>query len=383
MAEDFRFPHLFLADWPFGLVVTDYASKGMADRKQLRARLETIRSETEIPSTVLYLVWGWYGAGKSHALRYLKHLLDDDGTAITVIHEFPRSCKGFVDVYQAFASKIDIDILIETYKKALPRFGNDPHALSKEICPTFPDFGSFLYHIQAGISANAAIARDWFMAGKVNKNVLNKLEISERIEREETALKVIDALVRLLVVSRKYNRMVWMIDEFQSIGLPAVRGSVRESVLNSLNAVINNSPEYVSLFLSFSSTQQDRVYKLLTDALKSRAGLQPPIEVPELSPAEAPVFISDRLAMFRSDKHNPPNPLYPFEEEAVEAILDYIKTSKCELIPRVIIASLDVVLRKANPIIKRGEMKTVSAHFVREALKGVDCRTFSSPDANE
>jgi hypothetical protein len=383
LAEEIKFPHLFLIDWPFGLTVTEFTSRGMADRKALRARLETIRSELELPPTVLYLVWGWYGAGKSHALKYMKHLIDGDGAAITVIHEFPKSCKSFVDVYQAFASKIDPDTVIEIYRQALPRFGNDPHALSKAVCPTFPDFGSFLYHLQAGIQDNATVAWNWFTAGRVNKNALNKLGIFDRIERDETALKVIDAFVRLVVMGPKFKRLVWMIDEFQTVGLPTVRGPVRSSVLDSFNTVINNSPEYLTLFLSFSSTQQDRVYKLLTYALRSRAGLQQPIEIPELSPGEASTFVADRLGMFRSDKLKAPTAMYPFEEVAVEAVLDYIKTSKCELIPRVLIASLDVVLRKANPLIKSGEMSTVTPRFARDALKGVDCRTFSSPDANE
>ena len=383
MEEELRFPHLYMVDWPFLTVVDELASRGIADRKNLRAQLETIRSELELSPTVLYLVWGWYGAGKSHTLSYLKRTFDNDGSAITVVHEFPKSCKGFVDLYQSFASRLDMDAVVDLYRRALPRFGNDPHALSKDICPDFPDFGSFLYHIQAGIPQNAAVAREWFTAGKVNKNVLGKIGIYDRIEREEVALKVIQAFVRLLVASRRYNRLVWMIDEFQTIGLPSVKSTVRSSVLESLNTVINNSPKYLTLFLSFSSTQQDRVYKLLTDALRSRAGLQKPIEIPELSPSEVPTFVSDRLAMFRSQKHKPPDAFFPFEEEAVDAVLDFVRTSKCELIPRVLISCLDVVLRKANPLIKSGEVKTISAKFARDALRGVDCRTFSSPDSNE
>jgi hypothetical protein len=108
-------------------------------------------------------------------------------------------------------------------------------------------------------------------------------------------------------------------------------------------------------------------------------GFQEPVEIPELRDEDVIQFVADRLAIFRPAGAAPPNPLFPFDEEAILAVRDFIKKSGCEMIPRVVIGCLNEVLRKANPLIRAEEIKIVTDRFAREALKDVDCKILSSP----
>lgn len=116
------FDHLGLTRWPFSSVPHPEYSTFIADRKQLQAdvsSLLTSLSRRDVSS--IHLFWAWFGAGKTHTLYYLAnravqmtgHSLNN--ALYTVYTEFPKSARGFVDLYRSFATGLDMDMLIDAY----------------------------------------------------------------------------------------------------------------------------------------------------------------------------------------------------------------------------------------------------------------------------
>lgn len=115
------YTHLGLATWPFQTVPTRESATYLADRTQLNADLHLlIRGLTRRDSSSINVFWSWFGAGKTHTLFYLDHLLSEyDRSEFPMFHtvysEFPRSPTGFLDVYRAFMNSIPLPELADAY----------------------------------------------------------------------------------------------------------------------------------------------------------------------------------------------------------------------------------------------------------------------------
>ena len=110
MLCELKYPHLHLREWPFQIVPSPTFYKIWAGRNEIKQTLTEMfkRVQQRDPSTI-YLLWGYYGAGKSHSLRYFQWKLSNDNQypTFTGYHEFPTSVKKFVEIYQSFITKVN------------------------------------------------------------------------------------------------------------------------------------------------------------------------------------------------------------------------------------------------------------------------------------
>ncbi len=322
-SEGVKYPHLCLRDWPFQTVPDERFTRIWADRRDV---LETVYSilnylSRRKPSTI-NLIWAWFGTGKSHTLKHMAHLCETKFKSLLPIYtEYPKTARSFLDLYKHFISEI---------------------------------------------------------AGKLDPSLLLEHGIGKNVETSDDAVKSIACIVRMLELSGRCDRIIWMIDEFQRIG--SERTDVSEDINTGLHSVYNASPNSFSIFLSFSIKDKEMMFKYLSKELIDRIGVQKIIEIPRMDGRDAFTFISDLLYEFRPDPEKVPSTFYPFEDEAVKYIIALIENTS-ELKPRSIMQYFNAVLEAADMPIALGQLKSIDLEFAKKILTATifSCHSSGAP----
>ena len=272
----------------------------IADRKQVRADLHrTLTFLSRRDQSSIYVLWAWYGAGKTHSLYYLASLCNKEYSSfIPIYNEFPKDARSFIDLYRGFINSIDFGKVEEAYLEVFtsPR-KND---VAKQLRHEFPDLFHALKALTMGRDSKASIATNWLRAENVPMKDLRAINVSERISRPEKALLTIRWLVHLFnwsSTSGVANRIIWMIDEFQR--MTRSRKAVQDQINGCLQSVFNGCPRSFTLVLSFSGNPAKNLPSWLSKELSDRIGMEKVILLPPLGFEEAGEFIADILAHYR------------------------------------------------------------------------------------
>jgi len=370
-----QFPHLALTRWPFPVVPDREYCRFMADRKELQTELKELLSILSRRDTSsFHLFWAWFGAGKTHTLLYLSHLAerasqkDNATTLITVYSEFPKSVRGFLDVFRAFTAGFDPDRIVDAYLEI--RTGASAEALHRRLVLASPDLASALEAMATGDARQKAIAMRWLRGDALPAAQLRAIGITKRIESIEESARILAALVDVLNDAAKSHgrsgaRLIWILDEFQRIEGCGHR--LRDEINTGLSSAFNACPKGLSVFVSFSGNPQKSLPSWFSRELRDRIGRTKIFVLPPMRSDEALSFVHDVLQQFRPASSRRDAPYFPFTEDAVQAILaEIVKTS--ELRPRAIMHAMSAVLEEADGPIERGQLAVVDRDFAVRAL---------------
>ena len=364
-SEGTKYPHLHLQDWPFQTVPDERFTRIWADRRQV---LETVYSLLNFlvrrkPSTI-NLIWAWYGTGKSHTLKHMVHLCGTKFRSLLPIYtEYPKTVKSFLDLYVYFISELGVDFIAEVGIELL--HSEKAVQIKRALLSISHDFVSALELLKK----DEILAKRYLMAEKLHVSLLSKHGIGKRIETSDDAVKSMSCIVKMLELSGRCNRVVWMIDEFQRIG--SERTAVSEDINTGLHSVYNACPNSFSIFLSFSIREKEKMFKYLSKELIDRIGIQKVIEIPKMDAQDAFTFVSDLLYEFRPDPESIPSTFYPFEDDAVQFIIALLEKTS-ELKPRAIMQYFNAVLEAADMPIAHGQIKSINIEFARKILTSYD-----------
>jgi len=363
---EIRFPHLYLVDWPFQVVPDPRFSRIWADREDLyRTVTGILRKMARIPQASIHLIWAWYGAGKSHTLQHMAYLCMEKYQGLHPVYTvFPKAVSSFLDFYQSLMRPLDVDLLIDQYA-SLTR-GTSPGQLQRALgMPA--DLLTILKYLHIGDERSRDIALQWLRAEKPHLATLRSMGINSRIQSTDDAVQVLRCIVRLMSFEHPGARLIWMIDEFQRIG--DFKASLRSEINAGLHSAFNDCPTNFSLILSFSVRSQATMNAMLSPELLDRACMQPVITIPPLTPDQAKVFVGDLLQAFRSPEHIPPSRLFPFDEGAVNAIVEQLEADpNVELKPRSIMQACDLILGEADVEIEERRLQTISREYALQVL---------------
>jgi hypothetical protein len=374
MPNEVKYPHLNLKGWPFQIVPSPTFYKIWAGRKEIKQTLIQMfrRVQQRDPSTI-YLLWGYFGAGKTHSLRYFQWKLRNDKENPTFIgyHEFPTSAKRFMEVYQSFINKINFQEIEHVAKLVYENFqqeygGDAVESFNEKISNYNDDFTNAIIALVNG--KEKATVHRWIRAENVYISELRKVNIKKRMENDEDIFGLFSNLVRLLTYKYAelptFKCVMWMIDDFQKI--EDLKEDHKNAIRNGLNSLFNNCPERFCLVLSFTSRGVMAIKGLLSEALIERLPLAPYVTVPPMSKEEAKDFVVDILKQFRSEDA-PPDEYFPFSSQSLDDIIDFT-ASKGVLLPRNVMRSFDAVLDKAEGLIKKRELKRIDSDFALRVL---------------
>lgn len=257
-----KYPHFFLVDWPFYTIPEDQYCTFMADREPVKKDINTLlRNFCRIDHSTINIMWAWYGAGKTHTLKYFCHQCKTNHAFfLNIYNEFPKETKSFLDLYQSFIEKINIELIKEAFLEVFTSPRRDE--AQKQLYYDYPDLSNAMKTLCMERDDKAVIAMYWLRAQNVPLKELKQINITSRVDRAEKAMKIIGWLVQLFRWSQPPEqivpgRVIWMIDEFQRI--TRCRQSIQEEINGCLQSIFNRCPRSFSLFLSFSrqSRQKD------------------------------------------------------------------------------------------------------------------------------
>jgi hypothetical protein len=325
----------------------------------VRGGLENLlRAYGRTSASSINLVWAYFGAGKTHFLKYLGYRMDSlSNTTLRGIYSvFPKSIRGYLDLYRVFAAGIPADQLRDAYR-SLEQAG-DHAKLDPEVfaaCKALvlrPD--------------QADIVMQWLRAQRPLLSALRQAGLHTRIDTAERAIEVQSSLVRLIQATG-VHRLVWMVDEFQRIGELGI--SQKNDVNVGLHSLFNELPTGFSLFLSFSFGEPKNIKYLLSDELIDRSRLQQYFQLPPLSRDEAVAFVREVMqAHCISEAWREPDG--PFGAHALGAVVEAIDASpQLALKPRTLMQVFDAILSEADWRIESGELQEVDSTFALGVLK--------------
>lgn len=372
------YSHLKLTEWPFRTVPDENYCSFLADRTQFRTDLGVFLDDLSIqPASSIHLMWAWFGAGKTHTLRYLEYQCRKKIMAILPIYmEFPRSVTKFIDLYKLFINRPLIELVDDIYSKI---YGDK---LQKEIQHDFPDLSKALMLHVAGDDNEQDVAIRWLKAECKEIKILKNIGISKPISSAEEAIKAISWIFRLIFEGSRYiinakKRILWMIDEFQRI--EDCRPSALREINSCLLSIFNRCPNSLTMIISFSGYPDEaNLPSWLSPEIKDRVGINPFFLLPPLSEDDAFLFVKDILCHFRDQSTNIQNELFPFNEKSIGKVIKLIKEKAKESNrsdqpkPRTIMQFFDKVLKIAYPQLKTNRIEIINSDLIDEILRDIN-----------
>ena len=370
-----RFPHLALVGWPFPVVPDREYCKFMADRQELQLELkELLHSLSKRDTSSIHLFWAWFGAGKTHTLLYLAHQAElsnarGDGTTLfTVYSEFPKTVRGFLDIFRTFTADADLDRFADAYLEI--RTCPSADVLQRKFALTSPDLASALHALALGDVQGKATAARWLRGDAISVAQLRSIGVTRKLDSAEEAVRLFAALAALLsdaarARGRAGARLIWILDEFQRIERCSAK--LKEEINTGLSSTFNACPQGLSVFVSFSGNPQKSLPPWFSRELRDRIGRTKIFILPPMRSDEALTFVKDVLRQFRPSNFKDDLPYFPFTQEAVQTILAEIARTS-ELRPRAIMHAMSAVLEDADGVLERGELSLVDKDFALRAL---------------
>jgi hypothetical protein len=364
------YPHLFFSSWPFNTVPDPGQPVVWADRSDLKRGVDkALHGMARTPGTSLLLLWADFGAGKTHTLRYLEQVCSASQPRILPVYcVLPRGLKSFFDLYREATNALDMRLVADMLFEACD--GRLLEDALPALLPGVPQLGFALRAIRQGGARESSIARQWLRGSSdVSPLLLRTIGIDQRLRTTDDAIAIWTAICGIILGSGRYDRIVFMVDEFQRASL--VSNKVRDDVNAGLHTVYNATPTGLTLLLSFSCGSFDQVRYLLSGELIDRAPVSQPLLIHEMGPEDAGLFIRDLLDAHRLG--TPPSPVFPYTDEALDEIVRFLVESRSLVLkPRTIMQVMHEVTSEVDYSVETGEIEIADAAFVSSVLKGLN-----------
>lgn len=358
---------------PFSLL-PDEGIEVWAGRDRLKSRLldvvNSVRND-HVGLSEFVILHGPYGAGKSHALRYLQSLISNrekaqfQSPAVYLPNVRTAEKVSFLDVYCAIIPRVGRSELvgmatavIEAVKRRhddlyrslnadeLRERGADERTwrrAKQEVLGQYAD----RFDLLDSLGRNEDDA--WFYIScadtKVGPTQLTKLGVPGALSSGFDAAVALGMLINVgcrtpLTDGRPHWKAFYLlVDEFERL-LDLQSGSVL--MINAgFRDLLNQCPENFCLMFAFSGEAAD-VQTVVEQGLFDRLTRSPPFSLTTLDTDEAVGFIRDVIAFYRGATP-PPTPWHPFTEEGIRHIVE----ETTDKTPRKLFRACRIVLDKA------------------------------------
>ena len=346
-----EFAHLNLEAWPFQVVPSDESSKRWVGRPAMERKLRgLLRTVQRVSPSRIVLLWAAYGAGKTHALRHLAHLADDQRDVRALYVVTPKGVKHFLDVYRAVVdAALRNDLISELGLALYRRSGPDqPTNLRRALVRI--------------VSLNEPQTRtpvSWLKAEKVPAAELRASGLTRRLETSPDGIDTLNELVELLRTELGV-KLILLLDEIQELGELAPRQL--DEAVGGLHKVFDRNTEGLTLVFSFTTAAQDTVEGIIGSTLYERRS--DTLALPALSADEGVAFVGELIAQRSLDKTRAP---FPFTPQAIRAVVEHV-VGPDGVTPRELIRAFDAILRDAEVEIDDGVLTGLTP---KEALDRV------------
>lgn len=284
---------LGISSWPFDVVPPTSGTTRWTGRHDFKSNLDRVAGNWGfIPTSSIYLLWADFGAGKTHALRYMQGCADrNDPPAVTAYAEIPAGTTKFLDVYQEIFKGIPEQCLYRSIN-ALRNVEGDGWLNATELNGD-RDTPRVLWQLVSFPDDEIGeLARRWLSGVKVSAAELRKLGGVAPVKDSNDALRMLTTLQHLITHYGGYSRLVLLLDEFQRVGQQSTNN--RRDVNAGLHRFFNKCPINLTMFLSYSIGISDAIKQLITPELMSR--IEEEMHLNMLTQPEAYKFMQETIA---------------------------------------------------------------------------------------
>lgn len=355
-----------LSEDPFP-IVPDGPVHNWAGREDLKEDLldlvQGVRAR-DIGVTEFAVLHGELGAGKSHALRFLKTRITDESAktngdfrSLALYIERPRVANklNFLELQKYIIRQIGRERIAAYAKQVHEHISGRAEAIAAEKgMPPGGDLTSFRSLAIEEFRPNDRAMVKLLDATKVDDHKLYSFLLGEagapqgdyeqKVDSDFMAAKAISDLFRILTSDLRnappiLESIYLFIDESEL--LLEAKASESELVFAGLREMINGLPYRFCLILSFSAATALIEALMPTHLIKRMTRLY--IEVPTLSDDEAVEFVRAQLNTFRDPTSQWYGTFYPFTEAAVRRIV----ANQNSITPRTLFMAAKRVLERA------------------------------------
>ena len=323
-----------------------------------------------------YVVFGFFGVGKTHFLRHLEHQIAERAHPLYVATPASHRRTSFVEFYASIISELGrshvTELITEGVKKPakLRELG-----LSEDL----------VYVIE-----NAVKAKENFLLWKLLTGVRLKSSEADRLESVRNELSADDAAIMLNVISSLYEAkegkpLLLLIDEFENTG--HIGGDAKITFTEAVRSLVDEGSRVGVVFALTARALSEMPSPVAEEPVRRRIGLTNYLEFKSYNEAELRSFIMDVIRYRREprfdvkkaiasikSKENVTEDTYPFTFEAIQEIVNsvllFAEQQKIEAVrPKEALDVMDKALRisiKANaPFISKDVITSVREDVVQ------------------
>ena len=306
---------LGFSEWPFRTIPDEDFVRVWCGRKELKEKLDRVfRGMLQRPVFQIYLVYGDFGAGKTHSIKHMMRKYCEMNKLATSELEYDITIRTFTQLYQALMSRLEFEAILEWSK--LPAKGS------------WHDFESFVRGIKSENQEEKTTAIRWFTGEEKSKRALSTIGIRSPLNSVDAEIRAFSELTKL--AGKNNTAVILFIDEFQHVD--KLNKNWKDSILNGLTKLVNSSPRHFCLIISFRLRMPMKILSIIPNSMTSRFSGDPFIEVTNFSRKEAEEFMKCLLRKFRIPEVE--DPYFPFTLDSFEAIFRVLEERRVEYNPR-------------------------------------------------
>jgi hypothetical protein len=345
-----EFAHLNLRRWPFDTVPSSEGVEQWIGRPEIGKRLRRlVEGSVRVPSSRIVLMWAAFGSGKTHALRYTEHLVDEKGGPVAAYVVVPRGIRSFQDIFRAV-----IDSILR--KRILESVGQE--LLRVEGVNVDTDAKRAIVRVAIGSPEEQRLVSDWLRADRLSTRDVRTLGLSRRIETASDTVQVLSDVVK--AIYRYHGPVILLLDEVQEL---EELGRRLPECTGGLHKLFDLNPRGLTLVFSFTTGSRTTVRSILGEALYDRAS--DVIALPPLADQEAAEFITGLIVSWSVDKARAP---FPFTENAIRAVIARLGEGGTSLTPRLLMKAFDQILRDGEYEIAAEDLQIINEEYALAIL---------------
>ena len=339
-----KWEHLGLSQWPFYTTVDDSNASIWADREEVKMLIDRLTWQwARQDRSYVHLVWGDLGTGKSHTLLYLRHyFLEQAHLGVLPIRAvMPKEFKGFLEVYKAIMSALDLDVVAELFTHVYHDYGSR-QAVMRALFPDVPDAINALIQMRSDDENKKRLAETWLRGINLTRGQMDVLGISRNIKDTNDCVPMLSGLIKIVTASKKYHRILIMLDECQRTF--EFKPAIGRNINVGLQTWTDANTEHLTLVLAYKCGREQDLISLLSEDIKSRI-TYPTISLPLLDSESSLQFVHSVLQQCRTEKGD--LSWSPFSENVVKSVIQQL-TRKGGTTPRHLMKAFNALLSEAD-----------------------------------
>jgi len=325
-------PHFKLKDNPFRMTPAIHQDEIIwAGFPELKKKLEKrIVRSMKISSSSLVLNWGGWGCGKTHSANYfnikskLEKIAENQSKQqpFSIKITFPTGKKPVGDLFTMIIDHIDIEHIRKLFKTHKEDIGKFIASFSQNLI-----ISNIVKEIFAGDSDPTDLkAYLYGTSSAAELKHLKKVNILRKIESDDDRIRILAGLFACLTYRQEvYSCIIIWIDEFESISL--LNNVNIETINNFIRELLDNTPNFLLVFLNFTLTallDVEDLSKYLSESVISRVREKISFESPDEEDLKR--YLKELLNsdLYRTEEVSEENIYHPFTEEAIDKIIETI-----------------------------------------------------------